>query len=76
MSLASSTAILLSQVLIVLLQEEPMEMDQVASYGNDAAANGTLPPAEGTSISPYGTRRSTLIHPPHTWPESLSVHSG
>lgn len=33
-------------------------MDSYAASDSAAAANGTLAPAEGTSISPYGTRRS------------------
>lgn len=40
-------------------QAEPMDMDQGATF-DTTALNGTSSPAEGTSISPYGTRRSVL----------------
>ena len=38
-------------------QAEPMDVDQNATF-DTTALNGTSLPAEGTSISPYGTRRS------------------
>ncbi len=39
------------------VQAEPMEVDHGAAF-DTTALNGTTSPADGTSISPYGTRRS------------------
>lgn len=39
------------------MQAEPMDVDQGAAF-DPTALNGTTSPADGTSISPYGTRRS------------------
>ena len=36
-----------------------MEVDHGAAF-DTTALNGTTSPADGTSISPYGTRRSDL----------------